>query len=281
MRIAITGATGRLGKYLVDYGLKNKHTVIPWTRKELNLENPSAISNLLTNDIPDIVIHAAALTDVEYCALNPMKATLINAASTKEIAAACAKADVHFIYISTNEVFDGTSDEPYEISDKVNPINNYGFSKLLGELASFHGYENSSKNLAVIRTSWLFGSGIDFVSKVINKANEQISKREFLTLVNDEFGSPTSADDMAKTIIENIEALNGVYHIVNDGVTSRAGFAREILALVQKDVLIEEVPSSRFKRESTPPLKAILAPSFSLRSWQAALAANMRDRGLL
>ena len=295
MRVAVTGANGRLGRALAA-ALEEAPFVGPsgplaWGRETFDLDEPAGVTAALDRDRPEVVIHAAAWTDVDGCAREPELALARNAAATGVLAEACANRGQDLIVISTNEVFDGrkTDGRGYAPGDATNPPNAYGASKLAGERAALAAYGRDGRApgagggggaLGIIRTAWLFGPpGADFPAKILAAAERAGVAGEPLRLVADEIGSPTYSVDLAEAIVELIGAatIEGVHHLVNTGVVSRAGWARELLRQAGLDVATEDVPASTWLRASTPPPWGVLAPTplpggEPIRPWQQALA---------
>jgi dTDP-4-dehydrorhamnose reductase len=296
VRVAVTGAHGRLGRALIA-ALEEAPFVGPagpqaWGRESFDLDAPKGVSRILDRDRPEVVIHAAAWTDVDGCAREPELAMKRNATATGVLAEACVARGVDLIVVSTNEVFDGrrTDDRGYAPTDAPNPINAYGASKLAGEQAALAAYgrdgqERAGRNargvaLGIVRTAWLFGPpGNDFPAKILAAAERASAAGEPLRLVADETGSPTYSVDLAEAISELIggAAIDGVHHVVNGGAVSRAGWARELLRRAGLEVATEDVPASTWPRVSTPPAWAVLEPTplpggEPLRPWQEALA---------
>ncbi|HYH91972.1 MAG TPA: SDR family oxidoreductase [Candidatus Saccharimonadales bacterium] len=302
MRVAVTGAGGRLGRAMVealaDAPFTGPAGPVAWTRREFDLDEVASIDALLDRDRPEVVVHAAAWTDVDGCARDPGRAMARNGDATDRLAAACASRGVDLVVISTNEVFDGRRDDGrgYRADDVPSPANAYGASKLAGESAATARYEARwaagrgaevrPPQLAVARTSWLFGPGApDFPTKILAAADRAREAGEALRVVSDEWGSPTYTHDLAEAIVELLaeDALAprdravAIHHLVGGGVASRADWARQILQLVGRDVAIEEVPSSTWPRASTPPRWAVLEPTplpsgEPMRPWPAAMA---------
>jgi dTDP-4-dehydrorhamnose reductase len=291
MRVAVTGAHGRLGTALIEAleeaPFSGPGGPIGWSRPEFDLDAPDGAIALLRRDRPEIVIHAAAWTDVDGCARDPVTAHHRNAEATGVLAQYCFAEGVDLIVISTNEIFDGrrTDGRGYAVSDEPNPINAYGESKLGGEQLALDEYRATAGGpyLGIVRTAWLFGPpGSDFPSKIIAAGEAAAARGEALGVVGDEVGSPTYARDLADAIAELISAdvARGVHHIVNGGRVSRAGWAREAFAQARLEVAIEEVPAATWQRASTPPAWAVLEPTplpsgEPLRPWQEALADYM------
>ena len=288
MRVAVTGSQGRLGRALIaalsETSLTGPGGPIAWSRPDFDLDAPAGAIRLLRHDRPDVVVHAAAWTDVEACARDPELANHRNGAATGVLARMCVAEGIDLVYVSTNEVFDGrrADGHGYEPDDPTGPLNPYGASKLAGEeLASAafaRGAAGSGPNLAIVRTAWLFGPpGDDFPMKII--AAGRRAGGAALKVVGDEIGSPTYAVDVAAATVELLAAgvVRGVHHIVNAGRASRADWAREVLRLAELPVVVEDVPASTWQRASTPPLWAVLDPTplpggVALRDWRAALA---------
>ena len=174
----------------------------------------------------------------------------------------------------------GAHDRGYRPDDLATPANPYGASKLAGEEAAGAAYHDRGANLAVVRTSWLFGPpGSDFPTKILAAAAAAGAERQPLKVVTDEFGSPTFTHDLAEAVAAMLGAdvPRGVQHVVNAGIASRADWARELFRLAGVDVTIEAMSLSDWPRPSTPPAWGVLEPTEipgveSLRPWQQALA---------
>ena len=289
MRVAVTGAGGRLGRALIEALGEAPFTgpagPIAWMRTDFDLDAPETIGTLLDRDKPEVVIHAAAWTDVDGCARDPELARKRNADAVAAVAEAAAIRGIDLIHISTNEVFDGARphDRGYLPDDPPSPGNAYGASKLAGEVAAAAAYTNVVARVAIVRTSWLYGPpGNDFPSKILGAAERASDAGEALKVVGDEFGSPTYSHDLAEAVVDLLasddpDAATGTHHLVNGGVASRADWARELFGRLGLDVGIEEVPAATWQRASSPPAWGVLQPTpppggEPMRSWQAALA---------
>jgi dTDP-4-dehydrorhamnose reductase len=303
MRVAITGAGGRLGRALVAaLGTVRLGAVLEpfgWDLPEHDLDAPETSEHLIRRDRPDVVVHTAAWTDVDGCARDPELALRRNGAAVGALASACATAGARLVHISTNEVFDGrrTDERGYGPDDEPGPINPYGASKLAGEVAARaaflehggvvalpnDGGEPAGPQLAIVRTSWLFGPpGNDFPAKILGAAERARGEGTPLRVVSDEIGSPTYAPDLAEAILALVRAgtFAGVHHVVNTGRVSRAGWARVVLSAAGVDVPIEDVRLASWTRPSAVPAWAVLAPTPQpsgepLRPWEAAFAAYL------
>ena len=221
---------------------------------------------------PELVIHAAAMTDVDACETDPEGARTVNAVGAENVARACRDAGAAMVYISTNYVFDGEKTAPYDESDKTNPINVYGATKLDGEEAVRRLLEHHY----LVRTSTLYGRRRrNFVTALAEAAGT----REQLRYVDDQRVTPTSTADLAAAIMELVEAGSfGTYHLVNEGETTWYGWARAALqALGVEDVEISPIPASRYERPAAVPGNGVMANNAAralgvrLRGWQEAL----------
>jgi dTDP-4-dehydrorhamnose reductase len=259
---------------------------IPWSRPDYDLDDPTAAERLVDAERPDLVVHAAAWTDVDGCARDPILAQRRNGDAASEMARACVVHGVHLVLISTNEVFDGarTDGAGYDRLDDPNPINPYGLSKLAGETAAWQAFAaEGAPSLAIVRTAWLFGPpGDDFPAKILAAAKRADAAGEALRVVADEIGSPTYAPDLADALVALLTAgaPRGIHHVVNDGVASRADWAAEVLRLAGRSTRIEPIAMADWPRASTPPAWAALAPTplpggRTMRGWREALAAYL------
>jgi dTDP-4-dehydrorhamnose reductase len=271
MRIAITGGRGQLGRELARV-LNPDHDVLSLDLPECDITQRSEI-DCVASYLPDIVIHCAAMTDVDGCARDPMAAYRANALGAHNVAIACQRANAAMVYISTNEVFDGTKDSPYLEWDEPHAINPYGASKLAGE----HYVQMLLDHFYIVRTAWLYSvQRNNFIAKIIAGAKEKSS----IAVVDDEIGNPTYAPDLARALAELIETNHyGIYHLVGEGIASRYDWAACILRLAGLGhIPITRAKLADYKRDSTPPRYSALANfvaantlGIKLRPWQDAL----------
>lgn len=257
-RVAITGATGQLGRQLVAAFQAARYDVRGFSHAELDIAHAGG-AEAVRGWRPDVVVNSAAWTDVDGCARDPERAMRINGDAAGELAAVAASIGARIVHVSTNEVFDGTSARPYRDDDAPNPINAYGRSKLAGERA----VAASNERHLVLRTAWLFGpGGTNFVTKIVAAAERARAGGEALRLVEDEMGNPTWTPALAETIVRLVETdRHGIVHAAGTPATSRLGWGRTALAAAGLDVAVEPVPLATFQRASTPPLRAVLEPS--------------------
>jgi dTDP-4-dehydrorhamnose reductase len=300
VRVAVTGAGGRLGRALLSAlrdAAATPERIVPlgWDLPEHDLDDPASPGGLVRRDRPDVVVHTAAWTDVDGCARQPELAFRRNGSAAGDLAAACVAAGIGLVHVSTNEVFGGqrTDGRGYGPADDPGPVNPYGASKLAGETAARAAFVDGGgavspaaggaparPQLAIVRTAWLFGPpGNDFPAKILAAADRARAAGEPLRVVGDELGSPTYTVDLARAIVELVTggAWAGIHHVVNAGVVSRAGWARAVLGGAGVDVAIVEVPLATWERPSVVPPRAVLEPTplpsgEPLRPWGAALA---------
>ncbi len=287
MRVAVTGAGGRLGRAVLaalnDAPFTGPGGATAWTRAEYDLDAPEAAAELIARARPEAIVHCAAWTDVDGCAREPDLAIARNGLATGVLAEECAANGVDLIVISTNEVFDGKRRDgrPYAASDQPQPINAYGASKLAGERAAAVAFEGTSgPQLAIARVAWLFGPGKpDFPMKILAAADRAIAAGETLRVVGDEWGCPTYTADVADAIVELLGdgQFAGTHHLVNGNFASRADWARSIVARARLGVEVVDVPLTTWPRPSTPPSWGVLEPTplpsgEPLRPWPEAMA---------
>jgi len=222
MRVLITGASGQLGRELVPvFEREGTHDVIAADRHRLDLGNRDEILGAITSLRPDLIVHAGAWTEVDLCEGDADRALRINALATRHVAHAARVVGARTVYVSTDYVFDGEQERPYNEWDEPNPRTVYGRSKLGGEMEL-----NASDT--IIRTSWIFGRhGANMVKTVLRLAG---GNRE-LSFVNDQHGKPTCAEDLAQKIYEiSVARLPGTFHVTNAGPTTWFEFARFVLS---------------------------------------------------
>ena len=273
-RVLVTGGQGQLGKQLAHQLAHNQYDVCSVDVDTMDITDPTQVRQTFEQARPDLVIHCAALTDVDYCAEHPDEALSINGFGTQTIAQACQTTNAALLYISTNEVFDGTSTRPYLEYDSPHPVNAYAYGKWVGEQV----VRDLVPQHYIVRTSWLFAhGGRNFVHSILGAA--QSGKR--LRVVTNEVGCPTYALDLVPAITQLIKTgWYGIYHLVNTGYTSRYEFARYLLDLAgYANTSIEPITLAEYPRASRPPEYGVIRNfaaarlGITLRPWQEALAA--------
>lgn len=280
MRIVITGSKGQLGAALER--VFARETLLPIDLPEHDITDLAGITAAITAFHPDLIVHAAAMTNVDACETDPTLAYRVNALGTRNVAVAAQQAGAAMAYISTDYVFAGDREEPYWEFDEVQPLSVYARSKWAGEQLA----RQLVPRHYVARTAWLYGEGPDgaprrnFVETVLRLARE----RGALTMVTDEIGSPTYAPDLAEALAQLVrQPAYGTYHFVNQGICSRYEWAVEILRLAGMDD-VPVHPSQNYRRLARVPKHVSLRNlcgaelGITLRPWRQALAAYMDAR---
>lgn len=245
-RILITGSTGLLGKNLCrELRKKALYEVIEHNRKSLDLRETSRIHNFFFGLKPDLVIHTAAMTNVDRCEINPDDAFLINWIATREITGVCRDLRIPIIYISTDFVFDGEKGV-YEESDRPSPLSVYGRSKLLGEEEV-----KSWEMHCIIRVSWLFGAGgKNFFSRV----PYILSSEKQVYAVTDQWSCPTYAPALASVIVEMIEREIpiGTFHLPGEERATPFEFVAHLKNLIKSQTEIVPVTGDSIHKAPRP-----------------------------
>lgn len=277
MKILIFGKNGQVARSLADR-VDPEMAPVFLDRAAADLEQPGACAAQIAEHAPDMVINAAAYTDVDGAEAEPARAHQVNALAPAEMARACADLGAPFIHISTDYVFDGAAQKPYVPDAPVAPINVYGQTKLRGEeeLRAIDG------RIVILRTSWVFSPhGRNFVTTMLRLSEA----RDRLNIVDDQIGGPTPAAAIADAVLRigagmvaDTEKRGGLYHFAGAPVVSRADFAREIFAQAGRDVTIEPISTADFPTPARRPLYsaldcASLEVDFAITQpdWRAAL----------
>lgn len=224
MKVLVTGVKGQLGYDVVNELEKRGHEAVGVDIEEMDITEASSVTRVISSVKPDAVIHCAAWTAVDAAEDNEEKVRLVNAAGTDNIAKECKKLGCKMIYISTDYVFDGQGDKPWEADCKdYKPLNVYGQTKLEGELAVAETLEK----YFIVRIAWVFGkNGKNFIKTMLNVGKTHDTVR----VVNDQIGTPTYTFDLARLLVDMIETEKyGYYHATNEGgYISWYDFTKEI-----------------------------------------------------
>jgi len=282
MRILITGARGQLGTDL--FRSLSGHELIPCSHEELDVSDKNKVYNLLNNHQPDAVINTAAYHKVDDCESYPEKTFAVNTFGPWYLAMACRKYSAKLVHISTNFVFDGTADRPYQENDLPMPLNVYGTAKLSGE----HLVRSTLDQHFIVRTTGLFGfatgggKGYNFVEVMIRAGMEG----KDITVVNDQVVSPTATEDLARAITELVVTDEyGTYHITNSGACSYFEFTQTIYRKTGIDALVKPTSTGSYGAPAARPLYSVLDNSkfltlgmAKMSSWEEALDAYLTQR---
>ncbi len=249
MKILVTGSAGMVGSALCPTLRSQDHDVVATdlrpaspTSQLLDVCDLNQVTRFIALTRPDLVIHLAAETDVDRCEKEPLHAYATNAVGTEYVAQICAQRGVRLLYVSTAGVFDGLKSSPYVESDRPNPVNVYGRTKLAGEFAV-----QQLRNHLIVRAGWMVG-GVERDKKFAGKILRLLEDRRTLSVVTDKIGSPTFTEDLSRGIAALIETRHtGVFHMTNHGVCSRYEFACKLVEyLGRKDVTITPITSEAF-----------------------------------
>lgn len=274
MKVMLTGGKGMLGRTLTAE--LSDFEIVPIDLPDADITDPSGFEELLKRIRPDAVIHCAAMTAVDKCETEVESAYKINAFGTANVAGSCHRCGVRLIAVSTDYVFDGASDRPYNEFDKANGGNTvYGKSKFAGEEAvRIHCPDH-----VICRISWLYGAGgPSFVHAMKNLAD---GTRPALKVVDDQHGNPTSAIAVARALrhILNRRELTGTFHLTCEGEATWADFAKEIFRLLGIDQQVEPCRTDEFPRPAPRPANSRLDKMMlrlaglpPMPHWQDALA---------
>lgn len=274
MRWLVTGAGGQLGRCLARrLEADRRHSLVASPgHGELDVTDREALRGLLERVRPDVVANAAAFTFVDRCETEPDLAHRLNAEAPGLLAEECARRGLQLVHLSTDYVFDGQGRRPYTEDDPTGPRSEYGRSKLEGE----QRVGAALPSALILRTSWLYGPGRNFVATILSAARDRARAADGapLRVVDDQFGSPTSADDLSGWIVRLVErGASGLYHLANRGVATWWEVAREALDRGGfPEVGIERVATKEFPRPAP-------RPAFSALECQRADAAGLRRRG--
>lgn len=279
-RILVTGANGQLGQSIKE--VSNNYNQLDFvfvSRTELDITNNDLVVSYFNENKFDAVVNCAAYTAVDLAESDIDNARLVNATATKNLAEATAKADIPFIHISTDYVFDGTVSTPRLESDQVNPIGFYGQTKLEGEQLAL---ETNPKTI-IIRTAWVYSKyAKNFVKTMLWLFNE----KEEIGVINDQIGSPTNAVDLADAIVQILskdELTYGIYNYSNEGECSWFDFASKIKELTNSSIKINPIPTTSYPTPAKRPAYSLLDKTkikqtyaIEIPNWEDSLAKELK-----
>ena len=273
MKVLITGASGQLGFDAVKVLREQGVDCLGVGSKELDVTDRDAVLHVFDTYCPDAVLHCAAWTKVDLAENEPECCMRVNADGTRNVALACRELGSKLLYISTDYVFPGTGDKPWETDDPTRPLNVYGRSKLAGEQAVRELVEKHF----IVRTSWVIGEhGNNFVKTMLRLAETH----DCLRVVDDQIGSPTFTADLAPLLCDMLFTEKyGVYHATNEGFCSWAELAEVVFRLTGKDIAVHHVSTEDYGAKALRPKNSRLskasldAGGFTrLPMWEASLA---------
>jgi dTDP-4-dehydrorhamnose reductase len=276
VKVLLAGANGQLGLELRELLPELGHEVAALGRKDLDVADPAAVESAMEEHSPDLVINAAAYTDVDGCETETETSYAVNALGPRNLAQSCERRGAEILHVSTNYVFDGDLERPYSPADLPNPRSAYARDKLAGEDYVRH----LSTRWYVVRSAGVYGEGHNFVRTMLRVGRE----RDSLSVKADEYIAPTYARDLALGIGRIAESgLYGLYHVTNGGSCSWYDFAGEIFALAGVETELLPVPRSEYPLPAERPANGVLASPEGMeqRHWREALAEYLRREGEL
>ena len=286
MKVLVTGVKGQLGYDVVQELEQRGHCAIGIDVNEMDITDCVQVKNVMQKVNPNAVIHCAAWTAVDKAEQYPEKVYEVNALGAKYIAEQCKTAGAKMVFISTDYVFEGIGETPYEVTDERNGLSVYGKSKIQGE----DFVTELLDKYFIVRTTWVFGvNGGNFVKTMLRLAD---SGKTELNVVNDQIGSPTYTKDLAVLLCDMIETEKyGVYHATNEGYCSCYEFACEIFKQAKRQMLVNPVTTEQYlqmvPQQAKRPLNSRLDKTKlqesgfePLPTWQEALKRYLKEIGV-
>lgn len=279
IKVWIAGSNGQIGHALNEVLDPLEIEVLNTDKDELDITDTEEVLNFGIVNRPDVIINCTGVTDTKLCEEEPELAYRVNALGARNLSIVARKNGAKMVQLSTDDVFDGKSKKPYTEFDDTNPLTVYGASKRAGEN---YVKEFTHKHF-IVRSNWVYGKyGHNFVNQVLEAAE----KGNTLSVAADQFGSPTSAKDLARMILYLINTNEyGTYHVTCSGVCNRHEFAQEILRLSGKKIELKAVPTEQSDLSAVRPPYAVL-DNFILRiidmydmpDWKESLEEFMNER---
>lgn len=278
MKFLVTGANGLLGFDISkELTSRDYNHLLVRNSRDLEITNSNEVDKMIVDYKPDVIIHCAAYTNVNQAEKENQKCIDTNILGTTNIINSSRKIDAKVVYVSSDYVFDGKKDGPYEEDDISNPLNEYGKTKYLGELEVLK-YDK----IFIVRTSWLFGiNGNNFVKKMFDLSKT----KEEVYVVQEQVGSPTYTVDLAKLIIDmSLTSQYGVYHATNSGYVNRYELAKAIFKISGSTKIVKPKVASSLSSEAIGPTNSRLnnqklaSNGFRvLPNWEDALIRYMEE----
>lgn len=279
-KLLITGCNGQLGRAINKQYANTNYELVNTDVAQLDITNVDAVVSMMKEVKPYAIINCAAHTGVDACETDQDNAYRINAIGPRNLSIAATEVGAKMVHISTDYVFEGNATKPYNEFDSVNPQGMYGYTKLAGE----NFVKDFAKDYFIIRTAWLYGDGKNFAKTMLrlSETNEKVR------VVGDQFGSPTSAAELAKMIAHLIPTQNyGLFHGTCEGACSWADFAKEIFRLAGKSTEVEAITTAEYPTPAVRPAYSVLenymlklTSDFSFVSWEEAIHEYMLNISL-
>ena len=273
MKVLVTGINGQLGHDVMRELEKRGHEAVGVDIEEMDITDAACVRRVMTRTVPEAVIHCSAYTAVDRAEEEVELCRRVNAEGTKNVAEVCEELDCKLLYLSTDYIFSGEGERPWEPGDEPDPLNVYGLTKYEGE----QEIKSRINKFFIVRISWVFGvNGNNFIKTTLRLGRENGAVR----VVDDQIGSPTYTYDLAVLLVDMIETEKyGEYHATNEGVCSWYEFAKEIFAAAgMSEVEVTPVSSEEFPVKAKRPKNSrmskeeLVKNGFNkLPSWQDAV----------
>lgn len=273
MKVLVTGINGQLGHDVMGELKKRGHEAVGVDIEEMDITDAECVKKVMTQTAPEAVIHCSAYTAVDRAEEEVELCRQVNAEGTKNVAEVCAGLDCKLLYLSTDYIFSGEGERPWEPGDEPDPLNIYGLTKFEGE----QEIKSRMDKYFIVRISWVFGvNGNNFIKTMLRLGRENGAVR----VVDDQIGSPTYTYDLAVLLVDMIETEKyGEYHASNEGTCSWYEFAKEIFAAAgMNEVEVTPVSSEEFPAKAKRPKNSrmskekLVKNGFNkLPSWQDAV----------
>ena len=272
MKVLVTGVRGQLGFDVVNELTARGIEALGVDIDEMDITDARSVDRVIKEENPDAVIHCAAYTAVDAAEENEDLCRKVNVEGTRNIVRVCKELDIKMIYISTDYVFSGDGERPWEPEDECHPQSVYGQTKYEGELA----VESALQKYFIVRIAWVFGvNGKNFIKTMLNLAKDH----DTIRVVNDQFGSPTYTYDLAKLLADMVQTEKyGIYHATNEGVCSWYEFACEIFRQAEASVKVIPVTTAEYAAKAKRPCNSRMSKEKltkngfeKLPPWQDAL----------
>lgn len=272
MKVLVTGVKGQLGYDVVCELEKRGLEAVGVDIEEMDITDAESVDRVLRQSAPDAVIHCAAYTAVDAAEENEALCRRVNADGTRNIAKVCRELDIKMIYISTDYVFSGQGERPWEPEDERDPQSVYGQTKYEGELA----VQELLEKYFIVRIAWVFGvNGKNFVRTMLKLSENH----DTITVVNDQFGSPTYTYDLARLLVDMVQTEKyGIYHATNEGICSWYDFACAIFREAGISMNVKPVSSAEYGAKASRPANSRMSKEKltengfeRLPTWQDAL----------
>ncbi len=278
MKVLVTGVKGQLGYDVMRRLEQCGHQAIGTDIEEMDITDEFSVNEVMDEHKPDVLIHCAAYTAVDAAEDNEELCRKINGTGTRNLAKACKRLDCKMIYISTDYVFDGQGERPWQPEDNRSPLNIYGQTKCEGEMA----VQEELDKYFIVRIAWVFGkNGKNFVKTMLQLGRT----KEKLTVVADQFGSPTYTYDLSELLVDMAESEQyGIYHATNEGFCSWYEFTCEIFRQAGITTPVEPVTSDAFPTKAKRPSNSRMSKDKleengfkRLPDWKDALGRYLKE----